>query len=159
MNKRNEVEKRNPDPNRPALNANYPNLKVKEKKFINAEEMAEHISEFFFHCDNNMEEVMSASGAIKEIKRPLVPTVHALAAWLGVSLECLNDYCNNEPYKEFHGLLKYVKDRILAMKTMALVNGKGSTQGLIFDLKNNHNWKDKVETDNKNEHIIRVEYE
>jgi hypothetical protein len=152
-------EKRLPDPNRPANNPTYPHLKVREKTFRTPEELEEKIEDFFSFCNNFCEETMSASGAIKLIKRPLIPTVNGLAAHLKISVECLHDYGADERHKDYHSVVKMAKERILAYKTMGLVNGKGSTQGLIFDLKNNHGWKEKVETDNKNEHIIKVEFE
>lgn len=153
-------QKRLPDPNRPANNDVYPFLKVKEKAFRTPDELIEKITEFFDACKDHTEAVMSASGQIKDVSRPAVPTVQALASYLGIQMQTLSDYEKGDNYKEFHHVVKMAKEYIFAMKTLALINNKGATQGLIFDLKNNHNWKDKVEveTDNKNETTVLVKY-
>lgn len=151
-------QKRLPDPNRPPNNPAFPHLLRKERKFTTPEEMEEKIVSFFFHCENNYEEVMSASGVIKKLRKPLTPTVHALAAWLEISTETLLDYEKDKGYEDFHFIVKMAKQKILAMKTMSLVNNKGATNGLIFDLKNNHGWKEKSEIDSKNEHRIVIDF-
>lgn len=153
--------RRLPDPNRPANNEVYPFLKVSEKLFKTPEELIEKIQEFFDECKDHQEEVMSASGVIKYVSRPMMPTVHALSSYLGIQMQTLSDYEKKEGYEPFHHVVKMAKEYIYGMKTLGLINGKGATQGLIFDLKNNHNWKDKVEveSDNRNEHIIKIEYD
>jgi hypothetical protein len=153
--------KRTPDPNRPPNNPLYPNLKVKERMYKTAEEMQAKINEYFESLKAHTEEVMSASGAIKEIKRPLTPTVESLASHLGMKMQTLLVYESAEGYEEFHDTVAFAKAKILGAKTLALVNGKGSATGLIFDLVNNHGYKNKSEVESKNENdtTIRVVYE
>jgi hypothetical protein len=154
--------KRKPDPTRPALNPNYPHLKIKEKMFATPEELQAKVDAYFEMLRTNVKEVMSASGAIKAIADPLIPTVEDFASYLGFkTTNTLSHYEKAEGYEAFHDIIQTAKSKILGMKTIGLVNGKGSTTGIIFDLVNNHGYKNKseVESDNKNETTIRVVYE
>lgn len=153
---------RPPDPNRPANNPKHPELKVSEKLFKNAAELQAKIDEYFLQLKENKKEVMSASGAIKPIADPLMPTVEDFVSYLGFrTRQALLNYENGEGYEEFHDVVQAAKAKILGMKSLGLVNGKGSTTGLIFDLVNNHGYKNKqeIESDNKNDTTIRVVYE
>jgi hypothetical protein len=154
--------KRPPDPNRPANNPDFPNLKVSEKLYKSGEELQKKVDEYFERLKGNTKEVMSASGAIKEIADPLIPTLEDFASFLGFrTLKSLTHYGSAEGYEEFHEIIEVARGKILGMKTIGLVNGKGSTSGLIFDLVNNHGYKNKqeIESDNKNDTTIRVVYE
>jgi hypothetical protein len=157
-----EQTKRTPNPNRPPNNPNYPRLKVKEKMFATPEELQFKVDEYFKSLKENVKEVMSASGSIKAIADPLIPTIEDFSAYLGFkTTNTLSHYEKAEGYEAFHDIIQTAKSKILGMKTIGLVNGKGSTSGLIFDLVNNHGYKNKseVESDNKNETTIRVVYE
>jgi hypothetical protein len=157
-----ELTRPNPTPDRPANNPDYPHLKVKEKAFANADELYFKIEEYFDMCAENTKEVMSASGAIKNIADPLTPTIEDISAYLGFkTVKSFYNYGTAEGYEEFHDIVADARAKILGLKSRALVNGKGSTTGLIFDLVNNHGYKNKseVETDNKNDTTIRVVYE
>lgn len=124
--------------------------------------MQEKIDEYFFLLSGATKEVMSASGSIKTISDPQIPTLEDFCSFLGFnSLESLMNYTRAEGYEAFHEMLRDARQKILGMKTRGLVNGKGSTAGIIFDLVNNHGYKNKseVESDNKNLHTIKVVYE
>ncbi|MEO7535859.1 MAG: terminase small subunit [Ferruginibacter sp.] len=146
---------------RPALNPLYPHLKIKEKMFQTPADLKEKIDKYFGDLKLNTKEVMSASGAIKNIADPLIPTIEDFGSYLGLSKQSLLNYTSAEGYEDYHDIMTMARDRILGMKTRGLVNGKGSTSGIIFDLVNNHGYKNKaeVESNNKNEHIIKVQYD
>ena len=153
---------REPDPTRPANNPDYPNLKVSEKLYKSAADLQKRVDEYFEYLKNNTKEVMSASGAIKCIADPVMPTIEDFSAYLGFSTtNTLTNYEKGEGYEEYHDVIKTAKAKILGAKTLGLVNGKGSTAGLIFDLVNNHGYKNKqdIASDNKNDTTIRVVYE
>ena len=44
---------------------------------------------------------------------------------------------------EFYSTVKKARMRVETQKSEMLTSGKGSTVGLIFDLKNNHGWADR----------------
>lgn len=130
--------------------------------FKNPEDLQKKVDEYFDSLKNNLKEVMSASGQIKAIADPLIPTIEDFSSFLGFkTTKGLLNYEKGEGYEEYHEIIETAKSKILGMKTIGLVNGKGSTSGLIFDLVNNHGYKNKseVESDNKNETTIRVVYE
>lgn len=156
-----ENPNRLPDPNRVHISPLYPNLVIRQRAYKTPEELAAKIDDFFTMCASHTEEVMSASGQIKNISRPLIPTEHALAMHLGISLRTFHNYKNHKDYETLHDVANMASEIILGLKTVGLVNNKGNVEGIKFDLKNNYGWKDKfdVDSDNKNETIIKVTYE
>ena len=52
---------------------------------------------------------------------------------------------NYEEREEFVDTIKKAKQKVLNQLEENLVSGKGSTPGIIFNLKNNYNWVDKQE--------------
>ena len=142
------------NPDRPSNNPLYPELRVKERAYETPDDMAAKMQEYFEWCADYTEEVMSATGQIKELLRPIVPTVEQLAAYIGISRRTLQDYAKRP---EFSYLIEQVSEFILGGKMSALINGKGSAAGLIFDLTNNYGMKNAWES--KEERTLRVVYE
>jgi hypothetical protein len=71
------------------------------------------------------------------------PTVAGIAYYLGFEdKESFSYYAN---YEGFSRTVKKTRLRIEAAKNEMLFNREHSTAGVIFDLKNNHGWADKVE--------------
>lgn len=103
-------------------------------KYKNKIELEKKIFEFF--NDN-------------EIKG-LIPTIEMLGVKLGMSRQAILNYQNSEQYGN---IITEAKERITALKSQALVNGFGSTTGLIFDLKNNAGYSDKTEVVAKNYNV------
>ena len=67
---------------------------------------------------------------------------------LALHLDCDRDtLLNYQGRSEYFGTIKRAKERVLGWKEERLLTGKGSTVGLIFDLKNNHGWVDKREVE------------
>ena len=67
-------------------------------------------------------------------------TVPGLAYALGFAdKSSLVDYSKNS---EFSFTIKRAKARIESQRNRRLVDGKGNTAGMIFDLKNNFGWSD-----------------
>lgn len=79
---------------------------------------------------------------IKYITKQTPYTVTGLAVWLGTDRELLLNYGKREGYSEIIGRAKTL---IEAFWEQALWNEKVSSSGVIFNLKNNWGWKDKVE--------------
>jgi hypothetical protein len=158
----NQNQQRTPDPNRSATHPDYPHLKIKERLFKSVDELREKIDKYFAELKDNKKQVMSASGQVKNIDDPLIPTIESLASYLGFkSVKSLYNYAENPDYADFHDVVAEAKAKILGLKTLGLVNGKGSSAGLIFDLVNNHGYKNKseVESEGKLETTIKVVYE
>jgi len=96
-------------------------------KFSSPEQMQVLIDDYFKACDRK--------------KNPY--TVPGLALALGFeSRFSIRDY---EEKEEFTHTIKKAKLRIEKQRVDWLIQGKGSTAGQIFDLKNNFGWRDVQE--------------
>ena len=94
-------------------------------KFKSVEEMQKAIDNYFKDCDAN--------------ERPY--TISGLAYALDTTRRTLLDYEEND---EFSHTIKKAKAKIEQFVEERLFVGN-NTAGVIFNLKNNYNWKDKQE--------------
>lgn len=95
-------------------------------KYTSVEEMQKDIDEYFAECDEN--------------GKPY--TVSGLAYALDTSRRTLLNY---EEREDFFHTIKKAKDKIECFNEELLYNKNVSTTGVIFNLKNNYDWKDKQE--------------
>lgn len=95
-------------------------------KYDSVDKMQEDIERYFAKCD--------------EEKRPY--TVSGLAYALNTTRRTLLDY---EEKDEYSHTIKSAKAKIEMFNEEMLYNKDVSTTGVIFNLKNNYNWKDKQE--------------
>lgn len=95
------------------------------KKYNSVEEMQQLINDYFNYCDEN--------------KKPY--TVSGLANALDLTRQSLLNY---EEDDEFFDTIKRAKSKIEQFAEECLFVGS-NTAGVIFNLKNNYNWKDKQE--------------
>jgi len=101
-------------------------------KFKSVKEMEAAISAYFSKCDSE--------------KRPY--TMSGLAYSLGVSRQTLLNYRKNKGYEKFFDTVKKAKARVAIYVEEKLMSGH-ATAGAIFNLKNNFDWKDKQEIDDR----------
>lgn len=89
----------------------------------------------------------ATAGKVVPIPSPLVYTVEDFCIYAGISRDTLNEYGNLPDYSD---TVKSIKEGVFARKHRALVNGEGSTTGLIFDMKANYgiNEKNIIEVNN-----------
>lgn len=59
-------------------------------------------------------------------------------------------------YEDLHEVAKTVVEYVLNAKVDALINGEGSAQGIVFDLKANHGMNDKLIVDNIGDKKVEV---
>ena len=109
-------------------------------KYDSVEAMQNDIEKYFAECD--------------EKGKPY--TVSGLAYALGTTRRTLLDYQEKD---EFSHTIKTAKAKIERFNEEMLYSKDVSTTGVIFNLKNNYNWKDKqeIEADVKNEVTINIE--
>lgn len=110
------------------------------KKFKTVEEMQKAIDEYFKYCDMN--------------EKPY--TVSGLAYALNTTRRTLLDY---EEKDEFFHTIKSAKARIERFNEEMLYRKDVPTVGVIFNLKNNYDWKDKqeIEADVNSDVSINIE--
>lgn len=109
-------------------------------KYTSVEKMQEDIDKYFAECD--------------EKQKPY--TVSGLAYALNTTRRTLLDY---EEKDEYSHTIKKAKAKIERFNEEMLYSKDVSTTGVIFNLKNNYNWKDKqeIEADVKSEVNITIE--
>lgn len=95
-------------------------------KYSSVEDMQRDIDKYFAECD--------------EKQKPY--TVSGLAYSLDTTRRTLLDY---EEKDEFSHTIKKAKAKIEKFNEELLYSKDVSTTGVIFNLKNNYNWKDKQE--------------
>lgn len=101
------------------------------KIFKSVEEVEEKINAYFKYCEDK--------------DKPY--TMSGLAYYLDVDRKTLLNYSKDEDF--FH-TIKKARDRVqMQLEENALLN-KGNPTFTIFNLKNNFDWKDKIETNTEN---------
>ena len=102
-------------------------------KFQDIDAFTEEIERYFKKCDQE--------------ERPY--TVTGLAAALDTDRSVIIDVENgkNGYNQQFSHAIKSAKRKILSQQEERLVSGKCNPAGLIFSMKNNYGWRDKVDLD------------
>jgi len=113
-------------------------------KYKTPEEMRAVIDEYFTRCDNRIKEIHSKEGESYGISNPEPYAMAGLAYALGMDRRSLLDYKFKD---DFLPLLKEARNRVEADIERRMIDKETFTPGLIFNAKNNFDWKDKSETD------------
>ena len=96
------------------------------KAFKSAEEVEEKINAYFNYCE--------------EKEKPY--TMSGLAYYLGISRQTLVNYSNQD---QFFDTIKKARDRVQMQLEENALSNKANPTFTIFNLKNNFDWKDKIE--------------
>ena len=94
--------------------------------FKSVEEVEEKINAYFNYCE--------------EKEKPY--TMSGLAYYLGIDRKTLLNYSKNEEY--FH-TIKKARDKVQMQLEENALSNKANPTFTIFNLKNNFDWKDKIE--------------
>lgn len=101
------------------------------RAFNSVEELESKINDYFEYCNKE--------------NKPY--TMSGLAYYLDVDRRTIVNYTKEE---EFFPAIKKARDRVqMQLEENALLN-KGNPTFTIFNLKNNFDWKDKIETNTEN---------
>ena len=104
------------------------------REFVSPEQMAYSIERYFERFNN-----LDPDGPIMH------PTMAGLAMALGfTSKRRMESY--EEQYPDFAPLIELARTKMEDYKNSKLLLGGSATQAFALDLKNNHQWSDKVET-------------
>ena len=96
------------------------------KAFKSVEDVEEKINAYFNYCE--------------EKEKPY--TMSGLAYYLGIDRKTLLNYSKNEEY--FH-TIKKARDKVQMQLEENALSNKANPTFTIFNLKNNFDWKDKIE--------------
>lgn len=113
--------------------------------FKSVKDIEDKIEEYFNYCDNRL--VQGYDNKTNEQFAYISPepyTMSGLAYYLGIDRKTLLNYSNKE---EFFPTIKKARDRVEMDIDRRLNDKNAFTPGLIFNLINNFDWKQKSEVD------------
>jgi len=113
-------------------------------KYKTVKELQQKIDEYFDYCDNKTKEVFSEKLGNMIMPDPEPYTMSGLAYALDLSRQGLVEYREKD---QFSDAIKKARDRVEKDVDRRLNDKALFTPGLIFNLKNNFNWREKTETD------------
>jgi hypothetical protein len=131
----------------------------REKMFKTVGDLQDAIDCYFKECDDrNIQVYDKASQTVKIINKPIPYTIEGLCEVLDCSRETLLNYESQKGYEVYFDTIKKAKLKIQRNKLERGLTGESNPAVTIFDLKNNHLYKDKTEQDlNVKEQISKVE--
>jgi hypothetical protein len=114
--------------------------------YKNVEDMQEIIDEYFKWCDNRAVKIWDDTKKSEiMISSPAPYTMSGLARRLGMNRRTLVDYAKKD---EFLLTIKEARNKVEEDVESRMNEKHTFTPGLIFNAKNNFDWKDKSEVDN-----------
>lgn len=113
-------------------------------KFKTAKELQDKIDEYFKKCDKRTVERFSNKIGLVLVNSPEPYTIAGLCLAVGLTRQSIINYGKKE---QFYDIIKEAKLRIEYDIERRLNDKDEFTPGLIFNLKNNYNYKDKQEVD------------
>lgn len=120
----------------------------KAKRWETPEELELEIEEYFSSCNNHTREVYDKkAGKTAKISSPLPYTIEGLCEVLDCERQTLLNYEKQKGYEEYFDTIKRAKRKIARNKLERGLTGQSVSNVTIFDLKNNHGYKDKMEFD------------
>lgn len=125
----------------------------KPKKWETPEELQSDIDAYFDWCDDNPISIHHNSKIDKETGKPLTYnidrpyTIEGLCGYLECDRSTLIHYEKEEGYEEYFHTIKAAKNKIQRNKVERVLAGIAPQSATIFDLKNNHGYKDQKEID------------
>lgn len=126
---------------------------ARPRKIESPEALQQAFDEYMAHCATFTKSVLSNSGKLVDVPTPRVPTVGEFCRFIKMERHTLDEYALREG---FSATIKSIHAQIHDAKQIALLNGEGSTTGIIFDLKCNHGWKDKTTIEHEGEITVTM---
>lgn len=120
----------------------------KNKNWSTPVDLQKDIDNYFEVCDNRKVKVyIKSAQEIQEINKPIPYTIEGLCEVLECDRHTLLNYEKQKGYEEFFSTIKKAKLKIQRNKVERGLDGDSNPAVSIFDLKNNHDYKDKTEVD------------
>lgn len=123
------------------------------RKYESAATLAKAVNKYFrsicyvTHVRNVAGEIVhNVDGEpIERIAFAVPPTVPGLCVALGITPRTWRNYCDAEKHPEFGEITSGTMALIESWLAEQLVSREKSVQGIIFNLKNNYGWSEKIE--------------
>lgn len=118
------------------------------KRWATPEELQKDIDAYFKECDDNtVITFVKTTGDNIETPLPIPYTIEGLCDVLQCDRVTLLNYEKQQGYEEYFSTIKRAKNKIQRNKLERGLTGIAPAAMTIFDLKNNHGYKDKSEQD------------
>lgn len=137
----------------------------RRKTWETPQELQKDIDAYFDWCDKNPMKQYHNSQIDQETKKPLVYeierpyTIEGLCVFLECDRLTILNYEKQEGYEEFFNTIKNAKLKIQQNKVERGLTGNAPASVTIFDLKNNHGYKDKQEVEQSTNQINTIKFE
>lgn len=119
----------------------------KPKQWDTSEDLQKDIDKYFKECNERIVEVYDKKQQeVIKIKKPIPYTIEGLCDVLECCRDTLLNYEKQKGYEEYFDTIKKAKNKIQRNKVERGLDGESNPAVTIFDLKNNHNYKDKTES-------------
>lgn len=119
----------------------------REKQFTTVKELQSAIDEYFDLCDNNSIDVYDKKNqSIVQMKHPIPYTIEGLCEVLDCDRMTLLNYEKQTGYEVYFDTIKKAKLKIQRNKVERGLSGLSNPAVSIFDLKNNHQYKDQTDS-------------
>jgi hypothetical protein len=128
-------------------------LQVGRPRSYMPDELQQAIENYFQYCLNYTEQQATAKGDVVDVSKPRIPTMGGLMNFLDMDRVTWHEYGQ---VKEYTNIIKKTDNKIKEAKEEALVNGQGSTTGLIFYLKAKEGWVDKQTVQHEGEITVTL---
>jgi hypothetical protein len=131
-----------------SINEELSFINGRPKKWNTASELQDAINTYFQECDERIIQVYDkTTQSVKNINKPIPYTIEGLCEILDCGRSSLLRYEKEKGYEEFWHTIKKAKLKIQRNKLERGLSGESNPAVTIFDLKNNHLYKDKTEQD------------
>jgi len=118
------------------------------KKWETPEALQADIDKYFEECDNRVIQVYDKKQqSIVDLIQPMPYTIEGLCDVLDCDRATVLNYQKKPGYEEFFNTIKRAKNKIQRNKIERGLLGEFNPAVTIFDLKNNHDYKEKQEID------------
>lgn len=132
----------------------------RSKQWETPEKLQIDIDEYFTKCEVRTIKVYDkVKKTVIEIFKPIPYTIEGLCEVLDCGRHALLNYEKQAGYEEFFTTIKKAKLKIQRNKLERGLDGESNPAVTIFDLKNNHDYKDKTEATNINYNITPTKEE
>ncbi len=121
------------------------------KRFQSPQVLQKWIDKYYKECDNRVIQVYDkTTQTIKRVSKPVPYTIEGLCDILDCDRHTLLNYSKREGYEDYFTTIKKAKLKVQRNKVERALNNESNPAVSIFDLKNNHNYKDKQEVEQTN---------
>lgn len=119
--------------------------------------MQKAVDAYFAECAARTREIVTRDGSVVNVAHPKPPTIEGLALALGFTSRRALLYYDGYDDGAYAEILDRARLRIADLKVAGMQDGSLNAAGVIFDLKNNYGYADKVETEAKVSATVRVD--